>query len=65
MRLVPIAETCRNGPCPTIYATDRETYVVQGYVVSDSEVAGQVTIPSGEAAVEIPRGLLERAARAL
>ncbi|GAA3989193.1 hypothetical protein FOF52_01160 [Thermobifida alba] len=65
MRLTRIDGTCRNGTCPTVYATDRGTYVIQGYVVSDSELAGQVDLPRGEAAVEVPRELLERVARDL
>jgi len=39
--------------------------VIQGYTVSDSELAGQVDLPRGEAAVEVPRELLERVARDL
>ncbi len=48
---------CRDGTCPTIYDTDRGTVVVQGYVVTDSDV----TPPEGEALVEIPAELLTRA----
>lgn len=65
VRLTRIDGTCRNGTCPTVYATDRGTYVIQGYTVSDSELAGQVDLPRGEAAVEVPRELLERGARDL
>jgi hypothetical protein len=48
---------CRDGTCPTIYDTDRGTIVVQGYVVTDSDV----TPPEGEALVEIPAELLTQA----
>jgi hypothetical protein len=49
---------CRDGTCPTIYETDRGTIVVQGYVVTDSDV----TPPKGEALVEIPAELLREVA---
>jgi hypothetical protein len=49
---------CGNGPCPAIYETDNGTIVVQGFTVSP-EQAG-IDFPPGEAAVEIPRDVLER-----
>jgi hypothetical protein len=55
MQLTPIRGACRDGTCPTIYATDRGTIVVQGYTVTDADV----TVPDGEALVEIPAELLK------
>jgi hypothetical protein len=54
--------TCTGGTCPTIFATDQGTILVQGYPVG-AEAAG-VSVPSGEQLVEIPHDLLVRAARA-
>jgi hypothetical protein len=51
-----IAGGCFDGTCPTIYATDRDTVVVQGKQVSDSEVA----LGDGEVLVEIPAELLKQ-----
>lgn len=62
MRLTRIDGTCRNGTCPTIYATDRGSYVVQGYVVNENEACGDMTLSLGEAAVEIPEELFRRVA---
>ncbi len=50
---------CGNGPCPTVYETDNDTIVVQGFTV-DPQKAG-LQLPPGENAVEIPRYILERA----
>ncbi|MEU5993245.1 hypothetical protein ABZ806_30110 [Spirillospora sp. NPDC047418] len=50
---------CGNGPCPAVYETENKTIVVQGFVV-DPERA-EISLPPGEAAVEIPRYILERA----
>jgi hypothetical protein len=47
-----------HGDCPTLYATDRDTYVVQGLRVVDPEALAAMRIPAHETAVEIPRGLL-------
>jgi hypothetical protein len=55
MKLTPVGGAdCRDGTCPTIYRSDRGTIVVQGYVVMDADV----TVPEGEALVEIPAELL-------
>jgi hypothetical protein len=64
MRLERIAGDCPDGrTCPTVYATDRDTVVVQGYAIPAHELT-QIVVPEGEAAVEIPIALLEAAARA-
>lgn len=52
---------CGNGTCPTVYRTNRGTFVVQGYVVSDRT---GVDLPDGELLVEIPAELFQEAARA-
>ena len=54
---------CRNGNCPTLYRTNRGTFVVQGYAVTP-EQAG-VDLPTGELLVEIPLDLLAGAVRVL
>jgi hypothetical protein len=53
---------CYGGSCPTIYATDRGTVVVQGRLLTDSEFTTPDAIPAaGEALVEIPAELLAQA----
>jgi hypothetical protein len=42
-----------------VYRTDRNSWVVQGWVVDDPEVLAQLDVPSGEACVEIPDRLLQ------
>jgi len=44
---------------PTLYATDRESYLVQGYVVSDPEALAEMRIPEGESVVEVPKVLMK------
>jgi hypothetical protein len=65
MRLVRLAGTCSDGKtCPAVFATDRGSYVVQGWDVSDAEALASLRLPSGESAVEIPAELVEALRRA-
>ncbi|MFI5895820.1 hypothetical protein ACIA5D_37560 [Actinoplanes sp. NPDC051513] len=59
-RLPVLASQCSGGTCPTVYGTDRQTVVVQGYVVN-GDSAG-VEVPEGERLVEIPTEILLAAA---
>ena len=43
---------------PTLYRTDRESWVVQGWVVTDADALTAMDIPEGEACVEIPDRLV-------
>ncbi|QBI56158.1 hypothetical protein [Streptomonospora litoralis] len=58
MELRRIGGTCEDDNCPTLYATDRGTVVVQGYAVSDAHALAELGLPAGEAAVEVPAELL-------
>jgi hypothetical protein len=42
------------GGSPTVYRTDRGSWVVQGWAVTDPESLAQLEIPLGETCVEIP-----------
>jgi hypothetical protein len=44
---------------PRVYATDRGTFVVQGYKVEDPETLDQLVIPDHETCIEIPAELLK------
>lgn len=59
MKLSKISDGCENRNCPAIYETDRGTFVVQGYVVSDPQALKQLGLPAGESAVEVPADLLK------
>lgn len=47
-----------HGDSPTLYATDRASYLVQGWKVSDPEILVTLDVPEGEAVVEIYARLL-------
>jgi hypothetical protein len=60
MRLTIVGGGCDDGTCPTLYATDRGTFVVQGSRVTDPEALASVELPAHEALVEVPAELLAR-----
>lgn len=57
MKLTLLGTTSDVGDSPTLYATDRNTYVVQSWRVTDPEALAAMNIPGHEAAVEVPPGL--------
>ncbi|HEV2640464.1 MAG TPA: hypothetical protein VGX23_35360 [Actinocrinis sp.] len=60
MKLQFLGTTSSDGDCPTLYPTDRDTYVVQGYQVTDPEALAELRdVLPGETLVESPRGLLK------
>jgi hypothetical protein len=44
---------------PTLYRTDRGSWVVQGWVVSDAGALAGMNIPEGESCVEIPDRMIQ------
>ena len=44
----------RPNGSPTIYRTDRGSWLVQGWVVTDADVLATMDVPKGETVVEIP-----------
>jgi hypothetical protein len=56
MQLTFVGKDPQSNPTgsPTVYRTDRGSWVVQGWVVTDAEALAQLAIPDGETVVEIP-----------
>jgi hypothetical protein len=44
---------------PTVYRTDRGSWLVQGWEVTDREALAVMDIPTGETVVEIPDRMLQ------
>jgi hypothetical protein len=58
MRVKFLGSTSNNGGSPTLYETDQDTYLVQGWRVADADTLARLAIPEHETVVEIPRRLL-------
>jgi hypothetical protein len=56
MRLTLVAGDPESIPdnSPTLYKTDRGSWVVQGWVVTDPDALSALNVPEGETVVEIP-----------
>ena len=61
MRLTFIGKDPESNPTgsPTVYRTDRASWIVQGWIVTDSEALAQMNIPNGEGSVEIPDRMVQ------
>lgn len=61
MRLTFIGKDPESNPTgsPTVCRTDRNTWIVQGWVVTDPEALAQMDIPEGETSVEIPDRMIQ------
>ncbi|MEU8007723.1 hypothetical protein AB0B66_41745 [Catellatospora sp. NPDC049111] len=67
MQLTFIRKTVLSGDtnCPSLYRTDRDTFVVQGWRVTDPEALRQLDVPAHETVVEVPSDVLAEIARSL
>jgi hypothetical protein len=61
MRLTFVGKDPESNPTgsPTLYRTDRQSWVVQGWAVSDPDTLAQMSIPPGESCVEIPDRMIQ------
>ena len=61
VRLTLIGKDPESNPTgsPTVYRTDRGSWLVQGWVVSDPGALAEMNIPDGETVVEIPDRMLQ------
>ncbi|MDI1461839.1 hypothetical protein QEZ54_12735 [Catellatospora sp. KI3] len=65
MQLTFIRKTALSGDtnCPSLYRTDRGTFVVQGWRVTDPEALSQLDVPAHETVVEVPADVLAELVR--
>ncbi len=59
MKLTFLGKDSTPNDSPTLYETDRDSYLVQGWVVTDAEAVSQMKIPDGETVVEVPKRLMK------
>lgn len=44
---------------PTLYATDQDSYVIQGWIVTDAAILTRLAVSDDETIVEVPPALLD------
>ncbi|MFF7130447.1 hypothetical protein [Streptomyces sp. NPDC008240] len=59
MKLRFLGKNSTVGDCPTLYATDQDTYLVQGWRIFANDLLMQLEIPDEKTAVEVPTELFE------
>ena len=57
VQLTFFGTTSNNGGSPTLFGTDRDTYLIQGFKVLDAEALAQLDLPEHETVVEVPKAL--------
>ncbi|MGH3830512.1 MAG: hypothetical protein ACRDRS_08680 [Pseudonocardiaceae bacterium] len=60
LRLLGKDSTPTNSP--TLYATDQDSYVVQGWIVTEEATLARLAVGDDETLVEVPAALLEHLA---
>jgi hypothetical protein len=63
MRLTFLGKESVPDQSPTLYATDRDTYIVQGWIVTDSQVIAAIAVADDEDIVEVPAKLMVHLAK--
>lgn len=56
MRLTFLGKDSTPNDSPTLYETDRDSYLVQGWVVTDAEALSQMKIPAARRSSRCRRG---------
>ncbi|MFG1703697.1 hypothetical protein ACFLIM_10925 [Nonomuraea sp. M3C6] len=59
MNLRFLGTTSGGGQSPTLYSTDRDSYVVQGWIVTDPEILATLSMTDEETCVEVPARLFK------
>jgi hypothetical protein len=58
MELRFLGRVTESGHSPTLYDTDQDMYVIQGWVITDAEALSKLSLPAGETAVLVPKALM-------
>jgi hypothetical protein len=59
MKLRFLGKNSTPGDSPTLYASDQDSYVVQGWKVYAQDLLMQLEVPEGQTVVEVPLELFE------
>jgi hypothetical protein len=61
MRLTFLGKETQTGNSPTLWDTDEDQYVIQGFTLDADALAQVGTVPEGELVIRIPKKLLRHA----
>ena len=63
MRLTFLGKESVPDQSPALYATDRDSYIVQGWIVTDPQILTVIMVPEDETIVEVPAKLMTHLAK--
>ncbi|MGH8906603.1 MAG: hypothetical protein ACRD0K_08820 [Egibacteraceae bacterium] len=63
MHLTFLGKESQPNQSPTLFASDRDSYVVQGWVVTDPEMLVMIAMSDDETIVEVPATLMAHLAK--
>ncbi len=63
MRLTFLGKESVPDQSPTLYVSDQDTYVVQGWIVTDPQVIALIAVADDEDVVEVPAKLMVHLAK--
>ena len=58
MRLTFLGKETQTGNSPTLWETDDDQYVIQGFALDDDALSQVGTVPAGELVVRVPKKLM-------
>lgn len=58
MRLRFLGKDSTPGDSPTLWDTDEDQYVIQGFTLDPDDLAQVGDIPAGEAVIRVPKALM-------
>jgi hypothetical protein len=59
MQLTFLGKNSTPGDSPTLYASDQDSYVIQGWKVYANDLLMKLDVPEGQTAIEVPTELFE------
>ncbi|NUK43182.1 hypothetical protein HRW13_20435 [Streptomyces lunaelactis] len=59
MQLTFLGKNSTPGDSPTLYASDQDSYVIQGWKVYANDLLMQLDVPAGQTVIEVPTELFE------
>ncbi|MFE0739121.1 hypothetical protein [Streptomyces sp. NPDC058855] len=59
MKLRFLGKNSTPGDSPTLYASDEDSYVIQGWKVFANDLLMQLDVPEGQTVIEVPPELFE------
>jgi hypothetical protein len=65
VRLIFLGKETEGGNSPTLFDTDEDKFVIQGFTLDAATLEQAGTVPDGEGAIWVPKALMKHLPKAL